>query len=130
MNPAKDGIFITTGVMTQLALQSCEILKEEGLVCGVLHIHTVKPLDHVSLVKYLPEVRGVVTVEEHTKIGGLGSALLEFCSDNMPEQASKIKRIGLEDCFADQYGNQNSLLCHMGISVENIVNVMRNLLMK
>jgi transketolase len=119
------GIFITTGVMTQLALEAAERLQSEGLSCGVLHMHTVKPLDHDALTHWLPKVQGVVTVEEHTLMGGLGSAVLEFCSDSAPEQAVKLARIGIPDRFATQYGSQNSLLKHWGISVESLCAAMR-----
>lgn len=120
-----DGLFITTGVMTQLALQAAEKLGQEGLYCGLLHMHTVKPLDQLALANWLPKVAGVVTVEEHTRIGGLGSSILEFCNDELPDQASKIVRIGIPDHFADQYGSQNSLLEHWGITVDSLCDSMR-----
>ena len=123
-----DGLFITTGVMTQLALLACEDLALEGVNCGVLHMHTVKPLDNDALSEYIPLVEGIVTVEEHNRIGGLGSAILEFCSDEMPEHTSKIRRIGIPDHFADQYGSQNSLLSHWGITTNSLVKSMINLL--
>ncbi|TGN07983.1 transketolase family protein [Leptospira ilyithenensis] len=120
----KDGVFVSTGVMTQLALQACEILAEKGFHCGVMHMHTIKPLDNEALTKWLPNVKSVVTVEEHTRIGGLGSAVLEFCNDHMPDQASKIKRIGIPDKFADKYGSQDSLLAYWGISKETLAQTM------
>jgi len=88
-------------------------------------MHTVKPLDQAALGHWLPKVTGVVTVEEHTRIGGLGGAILEFCNDEMPEQAVKIARIGIPDQFADQYGSQNSLLDHWGITVGALRDAMR-----
>ncbi|MBO0350653.1 transketolase [Phormidium pseudopriestleyi FRX01] len=114
------GLFVSTGVMTQMALEAAQKMEQSGLDCGVLHIHTIKPLDRVTLSHWLPKVKGVVTVEEHTRIGGLGSAVLEFCSDEMPEQTAKIYRIGIPDRFADQYGTQNSLLTHWGITVDSL----------
>jgi len=122
----REGLFITTGVMTQLALQAIDRLKKESLICGVLHMHTVKPLDQTVLSHWLPKVKCAVTVEEHTRIGGLGSAILEFCNDEMPKQAAKIARIGIPDRFADRYGSQNSLLAHWGITVDELCDVMRN----
>jgi transketolase len=130
MTESGEGLFISTGVMTQIALQASEILSFEGIKCGVLHMHTIKPLDDKSLSELLPKVNGVVTVEEHTRIGGLGSAVLEFCNDLMPEQAVKIARIGIPDKFAEQYGNQNSLLAHWGITVDSLCDVMRKKLNK
>ncbi|MBK8759922.1 MAG: transketolase [Sulfuritalea sp.] len=124
------GLFIATGVMTQIALQAADRLGDEGLTCGVLHMHTIKPLDQAALNHWLPRSKGVVTVEEHTRIGGLGSAVLEFCSDEMPEQAAKVGRIGIPDRFADQYGSQDSLLGHWGITVESVCDAMRSKLCK
>jgi transketolase len=127
MKEGKDGMFITTGVMTQIALNAIEQLESEGIHCGVIHMHTVKPLDGDVLKKWIPKVAGIVTVEEHTRIGGLGSAVLEFCSDEIPEELHKIKRIGLPDKFADKYGSQDSLLAHFGITKESLVTTMKNI---
>ena len=124
------GLFVTTGVMTQLALKAADQLATEGLTCGVLHMHTVKPLDGEELLHWLPKVDGVVTVEEHTRIGGLGSAILEFCNDEMPAEAAKITRIGIPDRFATQYGSQDTLLAHWGITVDTLCNAMRKQLLK
>ena len=119
------GLFISTGVMTQVALEACKQLALEGLVCTVLHMHTVKPLDNDALSNLLPKATSVVTVEEHSRIGGLGSAVLEFCNDYMPEQSPKITRIGIPDKFATQYGSQNSLLQHWGITTQSVSHTMR-----
>lgn len=125
MKNGSDGLFITTGVMTQLALQAAEKLENEGITCSVLHMHTVKPIDENSLFNLIPKVNAVVTVEEHTRIGGLGSAILEFCSDSIPEHTNKIFRIGIPDKFAEEYGSQNSLLEYWGITVQNIISSMK-----
>ena len=82
------------------------------------------------LAHWLPKVKGVVTVEEHARIGGLGSAVLEFCNDEMPEQGVKIARVGIPDRFADQYGSQNSLLAHWGITVKSLCDSMRKQICK
>lgn len=125
MRDPGEGLFISTGVMTQLALEAADQLKSEGLFCGVLHVHTIKPLDETILEKLLPVVKTVVTIEEHTRIGGLGSAVLEFTNDHMPDQSYKITRIGIPDQFAKQYGSQDSLLKSWGISVETLKDTMR-----
>lgn len=125
MRDSSDGMFMTTGVMTQLALQACAELEKDGINCGVMHHHTIKPLDGRSLEELIPSVNAVVTVEEHTRIGGLGSAVLEYCNDNIAEQSAKIVRLGLPDRFVEQYGSQNSLLANIGISVETLVETMK-----
>jgi transketolase len=130
MREPKAGLFITTGVMTQLGFKAIEKLSEDGIHCGLLHMHTVKPLDETLLSQWLPKVEGVVTVEEHSRIGGLGSAILEFCNDQMPEQAVKVFRIGIPDQFAEQYGSQDTLLQHWGITVDTLCESMRKKLDK
>jgi len=130
MKKGKDGLFISTGVMTQLALQAAENLENEGISCGVLHMHTIKPIDENALLNLIPDFKAVVSIEEHTRIGGLGSAILEFCSDSIPKETSKITRIGIPDKFTDQYGSQNTLLENWGITIENIITSMKKKLME
>ena len=124
MKTGADGMFITTGVMTQLALETAEILKGDGVDVGVLHVHTIKPFDVSGVISAIENVKAVVTVEEHIVNGGLGSAVLESCSELRPELLSKISRIGIPDKFATEYGSQGSLLKHWGITVDNLVAAM------
>jgi transketolase len=124
MKTGADGMFITTGVMTQLALETAEILKGDGVDVGVLHVHTIKPFDASGVISAIENVKAVVTVEEHIVNGGLGSAVLESCSELRPELLSKISRIGIPDKFATEYGSQGSLLKHWGITADNLVAAM------
>ena len=119
-----DGLFVTTGVMTQLALETADILKGDGVDVGVLHVHTIKPFDASGVISAIENVKAVVTVEEHIVNGGLGSAVLESCSELRPELLPKISRIGIPDKFATEYGSQNSLLKHWGITSETLVAAM------
>ena len=124
MRNGADGLFVTTGVMTQLALETADILKADGVDVGVLHVHTIKPFDSDGVVSAIDSVKAVVTVEEHIVNGGLGSAVLESCSELCPELLSKISRIGIPDRFATEYGSQNSLLKHWGITSNTLVAAM------
>ena len=124
MKVGVDGLFITTGVMTQLALETAEVLKTKGVDVGVLHVHTIKPFDTSGVVSAVESVKAVVTVEEHIVNGGLGSAVLESCSELHPELLPKISRIGIPDKFATEYGSQSSLLKHWGITSDNLVTEM------
>jgi transketolase len=124
MRNGVDGLFITTGVMTQLALETAEILKTKGVDVGVLHVHTIKPFDTSGVVSAIESVKAVVTVEEHIVNGGLGSAVLESCSELHPELLPKISRIGIPDKFATEYGSQSSLLKHWGITSDNLFTAM------
>ena len=119
------GLFVSTGVMKQEALEACKILDKENIVCGVMHMHTIKPLDSDAIKKYFPKVKSVVTIEEHSLIGGLGSAILEFCCEELPHELYKVSRIGIPDKFADQYGSQETLLDHWYINSNEASNKMR-----
>ena len=119
----KDHLFITTGVMTQIALEASEFLKKEkNITCGVLHLGTVKPLDKYLLLKWIPKVKKIVTVEENILSGGFGSSILEFTSENFPQHLHKIKRIGLREKFIEQYGSQELLFKSNKLTKENLIN--------
>ena len=126
MRDGKDGMFVTTGVMTQLALETTDVLKRDGIDVGVVHVHTIKPFDTVGVMAAIENVEAVITVEEHIVNGGLGSALLEACSESRPELLPRIARIGIPDKFATEYGSQSSLLKHWGITSDTLVSVMKS----
>jgi transketolase len=118
-------LFVTTGIMTQQALAASVKLEGEGVVCGVLHLPTIKPLDRDALLEVASKVRLIVTVEEHVLAGGLGSAVLEVLADAGLRQTPRIIRLGIPDLFAQQYGSQESLLRSWGLDSGSLVNVVR-----
>jgi transketolase len=103
-------LLVSTGVMTQRALRSADILVGQGLDVGILHVHTVKPFDSETLLKSISDVKLLVTIEEHTRIGGLGSLVLEVLNDAKLAQSPPVLRLGFPDQFAPEYGSQESLL--------------------
>ncbi len=118
----QDYLFLTTGVMTQIAIEASNFLKKDKNVeCGVIHLGTIKPLDTKLLLEWIPKVKKVVTVEENVLSGGFGSSILEFTSEHFPENLTKIKRIGLEDKFIEQYGSQDLLLKSNNLTKENLI---------
>jgi transketolase len=122
-----DGVLlISTGVMTQVALKASESLSESGIECGVLHIPTIKPLDYMILMELLPMARKIITIEEHFRSGGLGSAILEFCNDHLPKLSTEILRIGIPDEYSHQYGSQKLQLESYGIDVNSIIKNIKN----
>ena len=121
-----DGLFISTGIMTQVALEASEELNKDGYSVGVLHLHTIKPLDNEKLMTIVPKVKKIITVEEHSLIGGLGSSILEFCNENLPDNIQNITRLGIPDRFSQNYGSQNELLEHIGLTSRNLYHEMRN----
>ncbi len=122
----KEGLFITTGIMTQRALLATQELLKEGKNCGVLHLPTVKPLDTDKILDLIKGVNTVITVEENIYSGGFGSSILEICCEKIPDHLHKIKRMAIPDKFSDKYGSQDSLLEYWGLSTKDIYKKMKD----
>jgi transketolase len=114
-----DALVVSTGVATTAALDARKRLAERGVRCRLLHVHTVKPLDTRAIVAAARGVRLVVTVEEHSVIGGLGSAVLEALADT-GEPMPPVRRLGIGDEFARHYGNQQKLMDVWGINAHGV----------
>ena len=112
-----DVAIIATGLMVAKALDAADKLEKEGINATVVNIHTIKPLDKELIVKVAKETGKVVTVEEHSVIGGLGSAVCDVLSQEFP---TKVKLIGIDDTFG-QSGTANELLLHYNLTMENIM---------
>ena len=113
-------VLISTGVMTQRALKVAKALEEINAHVTVLHCHTVKPLDEATILHYAKTAQLVVTIEENTLIGGLGSAVTDCLVENFGTNIPLIKRFGLPDRFPDKYGSQEQLLEYFGLSPEKL----------
>ena len=125
LRPAQRVLIVTTGVMASRALAAAELLEAEGTLCGVLNLPTVKPLDTAQLLARAGDADIVVTVEEHTKIGGLGSAVTDALVDNLGTSIPLIKRLGIPDVFPVDYGSQDSLMDHFGLQAPGIAATVR-----
>lgn len=108
---------IAIGDMVYQALQAAKELEKEGISTRVVDMHTLKPLDYNCLDKIAHDTKFIITVEDNTILGGLGSAVCEFCSENFQ---IPVYRIGLKDTFAES-GEYNELLEKYGLSSNNIV---------
>jgi transketolase len=108
---------ICCGLMVSRCLGAAEILEQQGISTRVIEMHTIKPLDTAAVIAAARETRAVVTVEEHSIIGGLGSAVAETVSGCYPVP---VKRIGISDCFAES-GSYEDLLTKYGMTVNDIV---------
>lgn len=113
----KDVAIIATGIMVAIAIEAADKLKEDGIEATVVNIHTIKPIDKDLIVEVAKKTGKVITAEEHSIIGGLGSAVAEVLSEEYPV---KIKRIGIRDEFG-QSGSPKELLKHYGLTAEDIV---------
>ena len=121
-------LIIGTGITTTRALHAAEELEGQGIDCGVLHMHTVKPLDEAAILSQLDGVELLVTVEEHTLVGGLGSAVGDLLLDKAPNAVSRLVRLGIPDIFADKYGTQDELLEYYGLQGFQIAQRIRDTL--
>jgi transketolase len=113
-----DVLFVGTGVMTARALDARAALAERGIRCGVVHAHTVKPLDAATILDAARDVRLVVTVEEHFRAGGLGSAVVEALSD--AGRSVPVLRCGFGDAYAYDFGSQDHVLSVAGLDAPAI----------
>ena len=98
---------IAAGNMVHVALQAAESLRGEGVEAKVVDMHTVKPLDTSTVIRSAEETGALVTVEEHSVIGGLGGAVSEALSENYP---TPLRRVGVMDRFGMSSRNYQRLL--------------------
>lgn len=112
-----DITIIATGVMVEKALLAGEKLAEEGISARIINMASIKPIDEDIIIKAAKETKGIVTVEEHSIIGGLGSAVAEVVSEKYP---TRVIRVGTMDTFGES-GDGNLLLEKYGLNVDNIV---------
>lgn len=111
---ANSVLFASTGAMSSSALEAADLLAEQGIDSTVLHFHTVKPLDVQMLVSCARQASAIVTVEEHSLVGGFGSSVVEALTDNLLN-VPPVRRLGLADAYAQHYGSQNDLLESAGL---------------
>lgn len=119
-----DVAIFSTGVMTAKAIEASEALKAEGINARVVNIHTIKPIDRDIIIKAAKETKGIVSVEDHNVIGGLGSAISEVLVQEYP---AKMKMVGIEDQFGVS-GTSEQLMEIFGLTVKNIMSKVRDLL--
>ncbi|WP_315080243.1 transketolase family protein [uncultured Clostridium sp.] len=112
-----DVTIVATGIMVKLALEAKEELAKDGIDARVINIHTIKPIDSELLIKAAKETGAIVTAEEHSIIGGLGSAVSEVLCEEMPVPVLKV---GIEDTFGES-GKPEQLLKAYGLTTEKIV---------
>lgn len=119
-----DVTIIATGVMVEKAILASEKLAEEGISARVINMASIKPIDEEIIVKAAKETKGIVTVEEHSIIGGLGTAVAEVVAEKHP---TKVLRIGTMDTFGE-LGDGFELLEKYGLSVNNIIKKAKELI--
>ena len=118
----KDASIIATGVTVHEAIKAQEILKNKGIDVRVIDIHTIKPIDKDLIVKCAKETKRIITIEDHSVIGGLGSAVCEVLAGEYP---AKVERMGIPDCFG-RSGKAEELLEYYKIDTNSIVSKILN----
>ncbi|WP_017212234.1 transketolase family protein [Clostridium beijerinckii] len=112
-----DVTIVATGLMVELALEAKKELAKDGIDARIINIHTIKPIDKELLATAARETGAIVTAEEHSIIGGLGSAVAEVLTEECPVPVLKV---GIKDTFGES-GKPNELLKAYGLTVEAIV---------
>ncbi|MBC2854240.1 transketolase family protein [Cetobacterium sp. 2G large] len=126
-NTIKEGTDVTilaTGLMTARALEAAEKLQTEGVSVRVVNVGTIKPLDGETVLKAAQETKFIVTAEEHSVIGGLGSAVSEFLSETHP---TLVKKVGIYDVFG-QSGKAEELLEKYELTATKLISVIKETL--
>jgi transketolase len=126
-NVLREGTDVTLfacGVMVAQALKASDSLADDGISAEVVDVGTIKPLDVQTVLASAKKTGAVVTCEEHSIIGGLGSAISEALSEGAP---TKLKRIGVNDVFGTS-GEPDELMAHFGLTATDIAAAARDLL--
>ncbi|MBF0560642.1 MAG: transketolase [Alphaproteobacteria bacterium] len=128
--PPGEVLIVASGITVQPALQAADTLAAEGIACGVVNLHTIKPLDTETLVRLGRDVRLLVTVEEHTLPGGVGAAVLEALTAVRGFVLPPVVRLGIPDVFTHKYGSQQDLFRLYGLDAPGIVRTVRESLVR
>lgn len=117
LREGRDLCLIATGHMVAEALIASDVLREEGIAAGVLNMHTVKPIDREAILAEAAHVRGMIVIEEHNVMGGLGSAVLEVLRAG---HAFPVELVGIEDSYPP-IGPHHALRASLGLSAAEVV---------
>jgi transketolase len=126
LNMGSDVTFIATGETVFRAVEACKLLEEQGISCGVISMHTIKPLDEGAILEVAKNSRAIITVEEHSVHGGLGSACASFLLQEGFHNSFKI--IGIPDEYTVN-GSQIEIFEYYGITPEGLAQKARDLIL-
>jgi transketolase len=119
LHQGDDATIISTGTISYEALEAAKEAEKMNLQVRVLHMGTIKPLDNEAIIKAAKETKNIITIEEHSIIGGLGGATAEILAEQGLGVA--FKRMGLNDTFALGYGNHDEIKKQNNLNIENIL---------
>ena len=121
MREGKDVAIIAAGLPVASAMEAAEKLAAESIEARVIDMHTIKPLDEAAVLRVAKEIGKIVTVEEHSVIGGLGSAVAEVLAEQCP---AKLKRVGIYDRYTES-GPAEALIHHYGLDGEGVYSAVK-----
>ena len=127
VRPGSDAVIFATGGVLGEAVAAAEALAEEGVSIRIVELHTIKPLDTAAICEAATACGKVLTLEEHTVVGGLGGAVAEACLAG-GVRVERFVRLGLEDRYSDVVGDQAYLRAHHGLDRVGVVRSLRRLL--
>ena len=116
LRKGRDITFIATGLCVSESLRAAEMLAADGIEVRVINMHTIKPLDEELVIQAAKDTKQIFTIEEHSVVGGLGSAVTEVLCEHYP---AKVTRIGMYDVFGES-GPAGELLHKFGLDAEGI----------
>lgn len=112
-------LIVTTGAMVHKALRVAETLRDKGIEATVMDLYRIKPVNESLLLHYAAEYDRIVTLEEHSLMGGIGSVVSEILVDH--EIRVSVKRFGIEDTYCDRYGDREWMHTHYGLDDGTLV---------
>ncbi len=125
LRKGNDVTLIACGIMVEKSLKAAQLLAERNIDASVVDMHTIKPIDKELIIRKAKDTGAILCLEEHSVLGGLGSAVCETVCENCP---IPVYRMGLNDVFG-QSGDPEKLLQHYGLTVEQIILNVHKLLM-
>jgi transketolase len=121
LRESREVALVSTGTQSARTLTAAELLASDGIEVGVVHVASLKPFDGAGLLAALGSARAVMTVEEHTVVGGLGGAVAELLAE---AGGPRLRRIGLPDVYGES-GSNEALLDHYGLSATRVAEQVR-----
>ena len=122
-----DAAIIATGDMVKTAMDAAEVLKKDNINCYVINIHTIKPIDEILIKKLSEKCKAIVSIEEHSTIGGLGSTVASIISQH-PKNKTRYRIMGFNDVFCKEYSRDKfKIFEEYGLSTKHLVKTMISL---
>lgn len=129
LTEGNQGVLFATGTMVKDAIQVYHKLKKQGINISLYSMHTIKPIDEEVILESLEKYDAIFTLEEHSKIGGLGSAVSEILIKKMNTHHVIFEAFGFPDMFAPVTGSRESLNCLYGIDSDHVAERIKTIIM-